>query len=168
MSRLLFRGRRSGRGQALVEFALVFPLLIFMLLGLVDLGRAVYAFSALSNAAREGARVAAVNQIVTTPALDCDQSMPIQSLSDPHWSITTCAASAAIALGVPATSITISYQAPPSQPSLVCTPTDLHIGCLADVTVPYTWSPLTPVISTIWPSITMSGHSQSTIERVFP
>jgi len=160
--------RRHGRGQALVEFALVFPLLVFLLLGLVDLGRAVYAFSTVSNAAREGARVAAVNQIVTTPALDCDQSMPIQSLADPHWSITTCAADAAISLGVPASAVLVSYHAPPSQPSLVCTASDLHIGCLADVTVPYGWAPLTPVISAIWPSIPMTGHAQTTVERVFP
>lgn len=167
MRRLRLR-RPPGRGQALVEFALIFPILILVLFGLVDLGRGVYAFSTVSNAAREGARVAAVNQIVTTPALDCDQSMPIQSLSDPHWSITTCAADAAISLGIPSSTVTVTYQAPPSQPSLVCTAGDLHIGCLADVTVPYTWSPLTPVVSTIWPSITMSGHAQTTIERVFP
>ncbi len=166
MSRFLHR--RRSRGQALVEFALIFPLLVMLLFGLIDLGRAVYAFSTVSNAAREGARVAAVNQILTTPALDCDQSMPIQDTSNPHWAIATCAANAAISLGIPSTAVTVTYKSPPSQPTLVCTAGSLHVGCLVDVNVPYAWAPLTPVISTIWPSIALNGHSQSTIERVFP
>ena len=56
---------RAGRprGQALVEFALVFPVLILILLGIFEVGRAVFAYNTIGNAAREGARVAAVNQI---------------------------------------------------------------------------------------------------------
>jgi len=54
------KGRRfSGqgeRGQTLVEFALVFPLLMLMLLGVVELGRGIYYYNSLSNLAREGAR----------------------------------------------------------------------------------------------------------------
>jgi Flp pilus assembly protein TadG len=48
--------RKEKRGQALVEFALVFPLLVLLIFGLIDLGRAVYAQHTLSEAAREGAR----------------------------------------------------------------------------------------------------------------
>ena len=54
------RSRHRSRGQALVEFALVFPLFIAMVFGLIDLGRLVYMHSTLSQAAREGARLAAV------------------------------------------------------------------------------------------------------------
>jgi Flp pilus assembly protein TadG len=59
------RGRAAGRdgrsgGQTLVEFALVFPLFIAMLFGLIDVGRLVYQHSTLSQAAREAARTAAV------------------------------------------------------------------------------------------------------------
>jgi Flp pilus assembly protein TadG len=53
------RTRRHGprsRGQALVEFALVFPLFLLLLFGLVDLGRLAYINNAISEAAREGAR----------------------------------------------------------------------------------------------------------------
>jgi Flp pilus assembly protein TadG len=53
--------RRAG-GQALVETALVLPVLLIILLGLFDFGRAVYAYNAISNAAREASRVAIVNQ----------------------------------------------------------------------------------------------------------
>jgi len=47
-------------GQATVEFALVIVILSTILMGIFDLGRIVYTTAALSNAAREGARVAAV------------------------------------------------------------------------------------------------------------
>lgn len=46
----------SGRGQSLVEFALILPLLLLILVMLFDLGRAVYYYSVIHNAAREGAR----------------------------------------------------------------------------------------------------------------
>jgi len=49
------------RGQALVEMALITPLLVFILLGIVDLGRAYYQYTVMTNAVREGARYAAVN-----------------------------------------------------------------------------------------------------------
>ncbi len=53
--------RRSRRGQALVEFALVLPLFLALLIGAVDLGRAVWANDSLAAAAREAARFAIVH-----------------------------------------------------------------------------------------------------------
>ena len=50
----------DGAVQALVEFALVLPIFLVMLFGIIDLGRYVYMNSTLSQAARESARVAAV------------------------------------------------------------------------------------------------------------
>ena len=47
------------RGQALVEFALVIPIFLLVLFGLLDMGRAVYANHTLNQAAREAARLAA-------------------------------------------------------------------------------------------------------------
>ncbi len=45
------------KGQSLVEFALVLPLFVLILVGIFDIGRAFFAYIAISNAAREGARV---------------------------------------------------------------------------------------------------------------
>jgi Flp pilus assembly protein TadG len=50
---------RSSTGQALVEFALVLPVFLMLLFGLIDGGRYVFMNNVLSQAAREGARVAA-------------------------------------------------------------------------------------------------------------
>ena len=58
------RGRgndRGQRGQGMVELAIILPLLLTVLLGTIDLGRAFYTYVALTNAAREAARYAAVN-----------------------------------------------------------------------------------------------------------
>jgi hypothetical protein len=49
----------DSRGQTLVEFAMVLPVFFVVLFGLFDGGRLVYANSVLSQAAREGARLAA-------------------------------------------------------------------------------------------------------------
>jgi hypothetical protein len=56
------RTLRAGQeaGQTLVEFALVLPILLVMIFGLVDFGRAFYTWLLVTNAAREGARTAAV------------------------------------------------------------------------------------------------------------
>jgi Flp pilus assembly protein TadG len=55
---------RSRRGAAAVEFAVVMPLLLLLLLGTWEVGRLVQVDAILSNAAREGARVAAQGQII--------------------------------------------------------------------------------------------------------
>ena len=47
------------RGQSLVEFALVIPIVILIMAGLFDLGRVVFINNSLSDGARDGARHAA-------------------------------------------------------------------------------------------------------------
>ena len=50
------------RGQTLVEFALILPLFLLMFFAMVDFGRGFYTWLLVTNAAREGARVAATQQ----------------------------------------------------------------------------------------------------------
>jgi Flp pilus assembly protein TadG len=52
---------RKSRGQSLVEVALVLPILVMLLLGLLDFGRAYYTIVALRDAADEGAAFGATN-----------------------------------------------------------------------------------------------------------
>ena len=56
----MFR-RDSSRGQSMVEFALILPVLVLLLVGFFDLGRVVLANDALTHAAREAARLAIVH-----------------------------------------------------------------------------------------------------------
>jgi Flp pilus assembly protein TadG len=52
--------RRSQRSQALVEFAMVAPVFMLVLFAAVDIGRLLYAYAAISSAARDGARTASL------------------------------------------------------------------------------------------------------------
>lgn len=55
---------RRERGAAAVEFALVVPVLVLLLLGIVEFGRVMQVQSTLSAAAREGVRVTALGGTV--------------------------------------------------------------------------------------------------------
>ena len=61
MSRRRATFRRRGPGQALVEFALIVPLFLVLLLGVFDLGRGVFMYNGVSQAAREIARTTSVH-----------------------------------------------------------------------------------------------------------
>lgn len=52
--------RRKEGGQALVEFALVLPLLLLLVFGGIEFGRLYHSHLVITSAAREGARTAAV------------------------------------------------------------------------------------------------------------
>ena len=55
------RDRRTQRGQALVEFSLALPIFLLMIVAVFDLGRGVYAYNGVSEAAREIARITATH-----------------------------------------------------------------------------------------------------------
>lgn len=76
------QARAGGRGQALVEFSLTFPLFILVLFSIIVLALYVFYNQQLENATREGARFAAVHstraQCATVSRLD-----PILSNQEP-------------------------------------------------------------------------------------
>jgi Flp pilus assembly protein TadG len=55
---VLHRGWRSERGAQLVEFALVLPVLLLIILGIAEFGLIFQRLEVVTNAAREGARIA--------------------------------------------------------------------------------------------------------------
>lgn len=149
------RGRPAGRGraagQSLVEMALVLPLIIVILLGTVDLGRAIFAYNTIAGASREGVRTAIVNQTVAD--------------------IASRAAAQATGLGVDPT----STGCPATQPTGVCvqfsTPSGAACpaatyGCVAKVTVQYTFRAITPIIGSIVGPIVLTNTSVQAIESV--
>lgn len=54
------RGRRAQRGVAAVEFALVLPVLLILLFGIIEMGLFLYDKAVITNASREGARAGVV------------------------------------------------------------------------------------------------------------
>lgn len=75
MNRMARTERRKG--QALVEFALIAPLLFVLLTGIVTLGIGVFYQQQLTNAAREAARFAAIHSATS--------QCPTTSWKDPNW-----------------------------------------------------------------------------------
>lgn len=71
MNRTPGRRRESRRGQALVEFALVLPILLIMILGVVEFARAWNTQQVLTDAARESLR----NSVVANPAFTYDDML---------------------------------------------------------------------------------------------
>jgi Flp pilus assembly protein TadG len=111
--------RHRSRGQALVETALILPVFLALLLGIVDMGRAVWATTSLASAAREGARYAIVHggnantacpvgpmNPATARTVTADASCPYPSPS--KQSIIDAATAAAIAGGSNVT-VTVCY-----------------------------------------------------------
>jgi Flp pilus assembly protein TadG len=55
-----YRIRGAESGNAVIEFALILPLLLLVVFGITEFGRALMTVNVLTSAAREGARVASV------------------------------------------------------------------------------------------------------------
>jgi Flp pilus assembly protein TadG len=147
----------GSRGQSLVEFSLVFPVFVLVVLGIFDGGRLIYAYNTVSNASRDAARVAIVNQS-TSGTATCDTT------STSAW-YEGCAIASAIALDVTTSDVTVSYLDPTdASEKTLCSPPS--IGCIAVVTVQTTYRAITPVIGQLIGDIRVSSTTKMPVERV--
>lgn len=79
-------GSRSARGQSMVEFMLVLPLLLILFLGIADFGRVFAAGITLEAAARNAAEIVAEEYRRTPPdGVYADQTLPAPSPGDPAY-----------------------------------------------------------------------------------
>jgi Flp pilus assembly protein TadG len=110
--------RRRSRGQAMVEFALVFPLFVVLLAGMIDFGVGLYSYMTLINAARDGARLgatacsagpcsAAVTARVTAASSGMNPSVAVVCVPAPGNPAVNCASGTA--LGGDSVRVTASY-----------------------------------------------------------
>lgn len=63
-----FTSKKSVRGTAMMEFALILPILLLVVFGIINFGIVMFDQAIITNAAREGARWGAVNTTSTTKA----------------------------------------------------------------------------------------------------
>lgn len=61
---------RSFEGQSIVEFALALPILLLVIFGLLEAGRAVFMYAAVTSASREAVRHAASNGVNESDVLN--------------------------------------------------------------------------------------------------
>ncbi|HEX8940083.1 MAG TPA: TadE family protein [Candidatus Limnocylindrales bacterium] len=166
------RSRRRPPGQSLVEFALIVPIFLILVFGVIDAGRFVYMNSVLSQAAREGARLAAVEAYwvghtdtacnqpggpvcpADIAALKSDALAAANRMVSPFGSIS-------------ASRIYLSCDAVGSAP----TGTWTGVSCASSfpnsdavsVRVELTWTPLTPIVGQYLGSRTISGSATMVI-----
>lgn len=75
---------RSERGQDLAEAALVLPILVVLILGIIQFGLLVFNYNSISNMAREGARYASINPPGAdsgNPGPTCPNPLPTSATS---------------------------------------------------------------------------------------
>ena len=87
----LYRDWLSDRGAELIEFAFTFPLLLLVCLGIVDFGLLFQRYEVLTNAAREGARVAVLPGYDTLPNVQARVNQYLQGTSLSGVATTTLA-----------------------------------------------------------------------------
>jgi Flp pilus assembly protein TadG len=165
--------RLPRRGQSMVEFSLVAPVLIAMLFFMIDFGRLVYTFGAISWATREGARMISLapqqfsDCAVLTRVEQVGRGFPISP--DPNSIVGNTDPNNPSGGLVPTTP-------PPGQGYIyvwpaVATKAPQDSNCNGKprkvsqtardvaVQVEYTWLPLMPLISNVIPQITIKTIS---------
>jgi len=91
MKRRALLSQTRDRGAAAIEFALLFPLLMLIVFGIIDFGRALNAQITLTQAAREGARLDALGE----PNVVSQTQAAATGLSPVSVSVTACPPGAA-------------------------------------------------------------------------
>ncbi len=144
---------RDARGQSLVEFALIVPIFVLVLVGLFDVGRAVFAFNTINQAAREAARLAIVDQTVSHI-----QDEAIES---------------SVSLGVQAADVLVDFRdrdTPDDDASCTgaVTGDDNNetsiVDCFAVVRVQYEWEAATPFLGALMGTLEMEGESRFQVD----
>ena len=147
-------GKRNGEeGSALVEFAVASVVILTILFGIIDVGRALYAYDWVSDAARRGTRYAMVRGTSScngTPQLaDCNAGVPqIKSYIESN------------AFGIDQSNLTVLSQCWPASHAFL--PPPCTAGKSVQVTVTYRFSFLSPFAPQTW---TMRSTSMRTVSQ---
>jgi Flp pilus assembly protein TadG len=162
----VFDSRRGPDGGAtLVEFAVVLPLVLLMLFGVVEFARIVYSFATVWNSAREGARYATTvgdtdgNKIPNY--LDCD-------------AIIQAAVNKAIGVGLSSADISVKYfdtggtevaDCALSPPAPAAGGADIDAGFKIEVEASATFNAIVPILSSFLDGIDLGSRQTRTVFR---
>jgi Flp pilus assembly protein TadG len=137
----------SERGQELVEFALILPLLLLLLFGIIEFGIVVYRYNLIAHMGREVARYGSINPDTVSPDPD-PINAHIQSVIYPQW-----------ATAMPTDTLTITATVTPGH----------FISSTVNVTVTYRHQFLTgPIIAAVGGDGRMTMRTVSTMHLERP
>ena len=135
MISFLSRQRSGEQGATLLESCLIITLFLFLLLGIVECGRALNAYTFLSNSSRQAVRFAIVRGADSGRAVD-------------STAVTNYVKSIAPGMDPDAFTVTTTWT-PDNEP-----------GSAVRVNIEYDFQPVVPFI----PPVTMSAASQMTVQ----
>lgn len=158
--------RVSETGSATVEFAVAVVLLLVMVFGVVDFGRALYTYHFVANAAREATRWASVNG--ATCGSSCNGTAPMNNGPATETDVQNYVRGTA-PLGIDAGHVNVATcgtkggsECLASTP-VNCATTVNDPGCAVGVTVTYPFNFLVPLVHS--GSITLSSSSEQIISH---
>ncbi len=143
MRRIRKPNHQNRRGVAAVEFALVLPVFLTVSLGVIEYGRALMAANLVTNAAREGSRLAGKDGHTNTDVQNSVKSFLTSSLNVSSSQVTV--------------NITVTPAAGNPNPQDQCGSANLRDLVCVEVLVPYSAVALIPATSL--QNVTLSGRS---------
>jgi uncharacterized repeat protein (TIGR01451 family) len=136
------RSEQHSKGQGLVEFALILPVLLLVMLGTIEFGYVFTVYSGMFNAAREGTRYGAISPL--------DQS-----------GIDASARKKIILVDPSAVNFTVMYDKGPG--TNLIDPSAVQIGDRVVLSITYDLPTITPVIQPIIPALPVQTQSARTV-----
>ncbi|HRN49908.1 MAG TPA: pilus assembly protein [Anaerolineales bacterium] len=147
----------ANKGQGMVEFALVIPILLLIIVGIFEAGRALYVYQSISSASREAARLG---------------SGAGETSGTPQYLNCTAIRNRAVQIGRPgnvtAANVLISYDSGPGTSTLGNCPinaADIALGDRIIVQVTGTFQPGAPMPIFRFPTMTFTTVTRRTIVK---
>jgi Flp pilus assembly protein TadG len=142
--------RRRAGGQALIEFALILPLLFLLIVNVINFGGMLFAWICVSNAARTGAQYyITAGATIGAPAPPAVTAVRALVLNDLHRLPNSATAQVCVSLSTSATVLcnsgTVPAGAPPAAETPEGSPPITYVVGAVDVT--YTYQPFIPLWS---------------------
>ncbi|MGD2057902.1 MAG: pilus assembly protein [Anaerolineales bacterium] len=146
--------KRREHGQGLVEFALVLPVFLMLIMGIVEFGRLMFIYNSVATASREAARYGASVGVNTAG---------IEHFRDCSGIRDTAQRLAAIA-PIEHTDIAIEYDNPATGfHEVSCPPSQFELGDRIIVRVSITFEPIVPLMDL--PPLPVTSETKRTVLR---
>jgi Flp pilus assembly protein TadG len=158
---------KKGRGQSFVEFALVLPLLLFLLLGTIDFGRVFFTNIAVANAARAGA-IRASQTPMDYAGIAAATGMEAGNVVNGAFSGMTCSTAGLVTTcqGSPQPAARIVIRCQDSLGATQACPASPQLGVRANVGVSVPFNFITPFISAVFQSGSLNVSSAGVADEL--